>query len=98
MYAYSIFQIVCWYVLLHANQNESWFPSFSTLFTYLFLPLNLAAGGVCWLVWGTLNVLEARCVVDPMVDGAAASLLSATLIVALVLGLHRLRVAERGAL
>ena len=93
-YAYSALHVLSWWTWLSSSQNEAWFPAFSVFFGLAFLPLNILAGGICRAVWGTLNLLEARCVVDLMVDGAVASLLSVTIILAFVLWVRRLRWAR----
>ena len=91
VYAYSGLHILSWWVFLNSSQNESWFRAFSSVFAWFFLPLNLSAGALCWLVWGSLNVFEARCIVNLAVDGAAASFLSASLIVGMVAWARRRR-------
>jgi hypothetical protein len=91
VYGYSALHILCWRVFLTSSQTEPWFPVFSAFFSWLFLPLNVVAGGLCWLVWGSLNIFEARYIVGPVVDAAAASLTAASLFVGLALWLGRVR-------
>jgi len=95
VYGYSALHILCWRVFVTSNQNESWFPAFRAVFSWLFLPLNVVAGGLCWLLWGSLNIFEARYIVGPVVDAAVASLLGASLFVGLALWLGRMRRARR---
>ncbi len=95
VYGYSGLHILCWWVFVTSNQSESWFSAFEAVFSWLFLPLNVVAGGLCWLLWGSLNIFEARYIVGPVVDAAVASLIAASLFVGLVLWLGRVRRARR---
>ncbi len=90
IYAYSALHILGWYVFLTSG-THSWSPVLGAVFAWLFLPLNLLAGGICRLVWGSLNIFEARCIVNLIVDGAVASLISASLIAGAAVWLSRLR-------
>ncbi len=78
IYGYSTLHIAAWYVYLSTVQTEAWLGVFSVLFFALFLPLNVIAGIVCRVIWGTLDLFHAKYVVGPAVDGAVASLLGAT--------------------
>ncbi len=93
IYAYSALHILGWYVFLTGSHDESWSPVLNAVFACLFLPLNVLAGGICRLVWGSLNIFEARCVVNLIVDGAVASLISASLIAGAAVWLSRPRKA-----
>ncbi len=78
IYSYSALHIAGWYVYLSTRQTEAWLGVFSVAFFALFLPLNLIAGGICRVVWGSLDLFHAKYVVGPVADGGVASLLSAT--------------------
>ena len=83
-YAYSALHILSWWIWLSSSQNESWFPAFNAIFGLLFPPLNLMGAAICRVVWGSLNLFRARFVVGPLEDGAVASLLSVTILLAML--------------
>ena len=94
-YSYSVLHILAWWVVLTSSSSEPWYPAFEA-FSVVFLPLHLLAGGLCRLAWGSSNVFEAKVVIGLLADMAAASLLSVTLILALVVWLKS-RLARAGA-
>jgi hypothetical protein len=82
IYGYSLTHIGSWWIWCSVSQNESWFPYFQAFFLEFFLPINLMAGGMCRLVWGSLNIFEARLVLGLVADVGIASILSATILAA----------------
>ncbi len=95
-YSYSALHILAWRVVLSSSHNETWFPAFSKIVGVVFLPLNLLAGGLCRLAWGSLNLFEAKVIFGIWADMAVASLLSVTLVLGLVVWLKNRQVRTDG--
>lgn len=80
LYAYAALHIAGWIVMGNMNDNESWASAFHVGYLLLFLPLNVLNFLQIQLVWGTLNVFEARMVFGLFTDFALMTVVSVHLL------------------
>lgn len=80
-YAYSGLHVMTWWLLVSSSGEEWWFTLLEIAAGLAFLPLNILAGILCRVVWGSFNIFSARFVFGLVTDVAVASLLSTSLIV-----------------
>jgi hypothetical protein len=85
LYSYSVLHIMGWVMYGYSNHNETWFPLFKALYTYIFFPLHLLTFTFAYRIWGTANVISARFLVGPVTDFAVFSLISASLLILAVI-------------
>ena len=61
-----------WWMLISGNQNEDWFEPLSYA-SWVFLPIALPTFAICEVVWGSLNIFQARPVIGYLSDVAVVS-------------------------